>query len=163
MSIDGKWTPESTVVRLRPKATLLFFPAIIFIAVCGAVGWFIFQLPESWEQLLLVSAALLIILLFSVFPLLRWLANQIVITNRKTLSQRGVLSRHIREVKHVEVSSVQRFQSFWQRMNNSANFLIETVNGTSLLLKNVPGPDLFQAALDEQQAKAKRSALMHSV
>ncbi len=163
MSIDGKWAPESTIVRLRPRATLLIFPAIIFIAVCGALGWFFFQLQESWEQLLLISGALVVILIFSIFPLLRWLANQIVITNRKTLSQRGVLSRHIREVKHVEVSSVQRFQSFWQRMNNSANFLIETVNGTSLLLKNVPMPDLFQAALDEQQARAKRSALVHSV
>lgn len=163
MSIDGKWAPESTIVRLRTRATLLIFPAIIFIGTFGAVGWFIFQLPESWQQLLLVSGALLVILIFSIFPLLRWLANQIVITNRKTLSQKGVLSRHIREVKHVEVSSVQRFQSFWQRMNNSANFLIETVNGNSLMLKNVPMPDVFQAALDEQQTKAKRSALVHSV
>jgi len=68
----GVPTPELKVAQFRSHARRLFWPALLVIAVAGAVGYFYGNLPAPFENWMLLTAAAVVLFFLALWPFLAW-------------------------------------------------------------------------------------------
>lgn len=160
---------ERVVARLRPHGRALFWPSVVLIAVVGAVGYFQGSFAEPWQNIALLAGAALVILLLWLLPMLAWLGKRYVITTRRIILRTGFFVRVRQELLHSRGYDVTVRQNGMQSMFRSGTVLINTGLDQPVVLNDVPGADLVQAALHDlmerslnpiaarRQAEASRS------
>lgn len=160
---------ERVVARLRPHGRALFWPSVVLIVVVGAVGYFQGSFAEPWENIALLAGAALVILLLWLLPMVAWLGKRYVITTRRIILRTGFFVRVRQELLHSRGYDVTVRQNGMQSMFRSGTVLINTGLDQPVVLKDVPGADLVQAALHDlmerslnpiaarRQAEASRS------
>jgi membrane protein YdbS with pleckstrin-like domain len=137
------------VARLRPHARALFWPTVALVADIGAVSYFAGSFPEQWMNLLLLAAGAILVLLLFVFPVLRWSAQNDVITTRRIVIRSGVLVRSRQELLHSRGYDVTVRQTGLQLLFRSGDVLINTGLEHPVVLKDVPNAELVQSALHD--------------
>ena len=141
--------PETVVARLRPHSRALFFPTVALLADVGAVSFFAGSFPQAWMNLLLLAVGALLALLLFVVPVLRWSAQNDIITTRRIVIRSGVLVRSRQELLHSRGYDVTVRQAGLQLLFRSGDVLINTGLEHPIVLKDVPDADLVQAALHD--------------
>lgn len=141
--------PETVVARLRPHSRALFFPTVALLADIGAVSYFAGSLPEPWMNLLLLATGGLLALLLFVVPVLRWSAQNDVITTRRVVVRSGVLVRSRQELLHSRGYDVTVRQAGLQLLFRSGDVLINTGLEHPVVLNDVPNAELVQSALHD--------------
>ena len=141
--------PEVVVARLRSHARALFFPSLLLIAVVGAVSYFAGSFPEPWQNWALLGGGALAVLLFFVLPLLSWLGRNYTITTRRIVLRHGLLVRSRQELLHSRGYDVTVRKAGLQLVFRSGDVLINTGLERPVMLRDVPGADLVQAALHD--------------
>jgi len=144
---------EQVVVRLRPHARVLFWPTLLLFAVCGATGYFFTNLPEPWQNTLLIWVAVVAVIVGCLLPLGFWLTHRYTITTRRIIFRRGFFVRTRQELVHSRGYDVSVRQNWLQSLWRSGTVRIDTGLEHPLLMKDVPNPELVQQVLHE---------LMHS-
>ena len=142
---EGEWV----IARLRSHARELFWPTVLLLAVCGGVGFGYGQLPEEWQNLAILGAAALLVLVGCVGPYSRWLARTITITNERTILRSGVLVRSRQEVRHARVEDVILRRGAVQMLFGTGDVLLDTGGARPAVLRDVSSPKLVAAALDD--------------
>jgi membrane protein YdbS with pleckstrin-like domain len=137
------------VARLRPHSRALVFPTIALLADIGAVSYFAGSLPESWMNLLLLAAGALLALPLFVVPVLRWSAQNDIITTRRVVVRSGVLVRSRQELLHSRGYDVTVRQAGLQLLFRSGDVLINTGLEHPVVLRDVPNAELVQSALHD--------------
>lgn len=142
-------SPEEVVARLRPHARALFWPTVALLVDIAAVSYFADSFPEQWMNLLLLAGGALVALLFFVFPVLRWLAQNDTITTRRIVIRSGVVVRSRQELLHSRGYDVTVRQAGLQLLFRSGDVLINTGLEHPVVLKDVPNAHLVQSALHD--------------
>jgi len=149
MSSTENRVPEAVVARLRPHGRALFWPSLALIAVLAAAGYFYGSFDESWQNLAVLAAALLLALLLWLLPLLSWLGRHYTITTRRIVLRSGFFVRVRQELLHSRGYDVTVRKHALQSLFRSGDVLINTGLDHPVVLRDVPGADLVQAALHD--------------
>lgn len=139
---------EHVIARLRPHARALFWPVILLLAICAAVGYFGNQFAV-WENLLIIAAGGLAAVLFFLLPLVNWLSKRYTITNRRVIVRRGLFVRQRSQVLHSRGYDVTVRRTMLQAAFRTGTLLIETGSDRRLVLRDVPRATLVQSALND--------------
>ena len=142
-------TPESVVARLRPHGRALFWPTLALLLIVAATAYFFGRFPEDWENLALLGVAALLALLLWVVPLLLWLGRNYTITTRRIILRSGFIVRVRQELLHSRGYDVTVRKNGLQSVFGSGDVQINTGLEHPVVLRDVPGADLVQAALHD--------------
>jgi uncharacterized membrane protein YdbT with pleckstrin-like domain len=141
--------PERIVARLRPNARALFWPSIVLIATCGALGYLAGEFGEVWENVLLWSTAAAIVLLLFLLPLAFWLSKRYTITTRRIILRHGFFIRVRQELLHSRGYDITLKRNWLQSAFRSGDVRINSGLERPVVLKDVPKADTVQRALND--------------
>lgn len=122
---------------------------MLLIAVVGVAAYALAVLPELWQQLAVVGAATLIVIVGVLLPFLAWLTRRTAITTRRTIIRSGVFVRVRQELLHSRGYDVTVRRTWVQSAFGSGDVRINTGHERPFVLRDVPKPELVQAALQE--------------
>ncbi len=148
-SPDTARVPEVVVARIRSHGRALFFPSVALIVVMGFTAYFFPTFPEVWQNIAVLSAALLAVLLFWVLPLFAWLGRTYVVTTRRIVLRHGFLVRVRQELLHSRGYDVTVRKNWLQSTFGSGDVEINTGLDHPVVLRDVPEADLVQEVLHD--------------
>ncbi|MDM4762734.1 PH domain-containing protein [Galbitalea sp. SE-J8] len=141
--------PETVVAQLRPHARRLVLPAVVLVAVSGAVGYLSGIVEEGWQQLALIGGAALVVVLLALAPFLVWLGTRYTITSRRVVVRTGGVVRVRQELLHSRGYDVTVRQSAGQAIAGSGTVEINAGLDRPVVLRDVPNARLVQEALND--------------
>ena len=113
--------------------------------------------PSMWRSNpLLFIAYLGLILLFGIgliFLLVWWIKSKnttLIVTDKRTILQQGLLSRYTNEVMHAHIRNIQVQQSMMERFFNTGTIKIASA-GTGdieITVSGIPAPNRIKAVID---------------
>jgi uncharacterized membrane protein YdbT with pleckstrin-like domain len=130
-------------------------PALVFLITVGLATYLaalISQQPwHSYGWLALAVVAVVLVVWFTVAPLLRWRCTHFVITNRRVLVREGVLTRTGFEIPLNRITSVHFRQTVFERMLGCGTLSVESASDEPLDFEDIPNVHrvyglLYQAA-----------------
>jgi len=122
---------------------------VALLAVFGATGYFYGSLPEPWQNIALLAAAAVLVLLLWLLPLASWLNNRYTITTRRIIFRHGFFVRTRQELLHSRGYDVTVRQNWLQSLAHSGDVLINAGLEHPLVLKDVPNAALVQQVLHD--------------
>ncbi|WP_187976741.1 PH domain-containing protein [Mycetocola sp. JXN-3] len=130
---------ERVVARLRRHARFLILPALIFIALPGALVFGISRFPTGPEFWMVVGGAIAVFVFLVLWPYLVWLNRRSTITTRRVIMHRGFLVRERREVFHSRGYEIATRRGPIQALSGSATIVLTAGTDRPLVLVSVPG------------------------
>lgn len=150
MPPPGAPAEELLIARFRGGARGLFWSALLLIAVCGATAFFFDNLPDGFQNWMLLAAAGLLVLLGVVIPFLVWLSRTYTVTTRRVIVRHGLGARQRREMSHVRGYSIGVRRGIGQRMWGGGTITLSNGLDAPLSLVNIPNVTLVHEALADQ-------------
>jgi uncharacterized membrane protein YdbT with pleckstrin-like domain len=140
---------ETVVRSLRPHWRRVAIPVALVPITVGLASYGWFALPDNSARKVLryviLAAAVVILLWWSLRPFLFWLTTRYVITNRRVLMRNGVLSRTGRDVPLTRVNDVSFSRTLIERFFGSGTLTIESAGDRGqVVLKDVPKVEVVQ-------------------
>lgn len=152
---------ETIIYQLRPHWRALIAPAIVVIVLAFAGTWLFFFTDSAIVRWIVVGAGVVILVLWVILPLLRWLTTQYVFTDRRIILRRGLITKQGRDVPLAKVNNVSFNQSMLGRIFNFGELQIESANSDgSLFIEDVPNVEDIQRdvyRLQEEDDVRRRS------
>jgi uncharacterized membrane protein YdbT with pleckstrin-like domain len=152
---------ERVIHNLRPHWRKVAFPVILVPIVVGLASYGYFKVRHHTGghilKYVILAAAVIILLLWSVRPFLFWLTTRYVVTDRRVLMRNGVLSRTGRDVPMTRVNDVSFKRTIIERMFGSGTLVIESAGERGqVTLNDVPHVetvqrDIYRLVEDENQ------------
>ena len=140
-------TEEHTVARMHASGRRLVLPVLALVVLAAAAGYLPGKLPEAWQNQALPFALGALALLLGLVPFLAWLSRVYTITTRRVVVRSGVLIRTRQELLFTRGFDVTMHRGPLQRLAGSGDVAIDSGADEPLVLKDVPGAPLVQAAL----------------
>lgn len=163
-------TDEKVVKHLHPHWVTLVGPVLILLVVAAAASFGIAATPageaQTWIRLAILIAAAVILVVFTLVPVLRWVTTHYVITSHRVMFRIGVLNRQGKDVAFPRITDVAYRQSLWDRIVNAGTLTIESAGeGPAQVLDNVPNSDRIQQLInhlvEEDSDRRARDAGRH--
>ncbi|WP_317451767.1 PH domain-containing protein [Microbacterium sp. NIBRBAC000506063] len=107
---------ERLIARFRGHGRRLFWSALLLIAVSGATAYLYGNLPEPFEDWMLLAAAGALVFFGAVLPLLIWSSRSYSITTQRVIAARGIGARNRRELSHMRGYTIAVRRGILQRM-----------------------------------------------
>jgi uncharacterized membrane protein YdbT with pleckstrin-like domain len=142
-------TPEAVIARLRPHGRAMFLPTVALVAIALAAGYLYGQFDESWQNLSVIGGGVVLAVLLWLLPLLAWLGRHYTITTRRLVLRSGFFVRVRQELLHSRGYDVTVRKRALQSLFRSGDILVNTGLDHPVVLRDVPGADLVQAALHD--------------
>jgi len=152
---------ERLVLRFHPHWKTVLQPLLILAATVAALLVVLIVLPSGsyaiGVRLALGALALLIIVMFTAVPLLRWRTTSYELTTRRLRLRMGILSRRGRDFPLMRISDVSFAQGLLDRLLGCGRLIVESPGEHGqLVLTEIPRVQhvqsrLFQLVEDEQQ------------
>jgi uncharacterized membrane protein YdbT with pleckstrin-like domain len=143
---------EEVVAHLHPHALSVFWPVVRLLLVVGAASFGMAMIPVGRNQgvfrLVVLGAAVLLLFVAVVRPLLRWRTTHYVITTHRLLFRTGVLSRSGRDIALGRITDVSFSQTLWERIIRSGTLRITSAGEGATVLRRVPGSERVQQLLN---------------
>ncbi len=150
MPPPGAPAEELLIARFRAHARRLFWSALVLIAVFGATAYFYNNVPDGFENWMVLAAAGAAVLLFVVLPYLVWLSRTYTITTRRVIVKDGLGARRSRELSHVRGYTIAVRRGVLQRIWGTGTITLSNGAGAVLKLVNVPSVSLVHETLVDQ-------------
>lgn len=145
---------EHVVAHLHPHWKALIRPVLVLIlAVAAVVAGFVL-LPSGTAGTIgayvIAAVALVLVLVFSLWPYLVWRTTHYLFTNERVLLQKGVFSRDRRDIPLSRINDHSMNQRFVERLLGCGTLTIESAGerGQSVLV-DIPGVEKVQTTLYE--------------
>ena len=140
---------EKLVLVLRRHVKVLFVPFLIFVAVAVLIG-LSFLLPGHPVATIVVAAVGVVVLLkWSVWPLVVWLNTTYAITTRRLVIRTGVLSRSGHDMPLSRLNDVSFSHNLLERMLGCGTLVVESGGEQGQLkLDDIPKVELVQRTLN---------------
>jgi uncharacterized membrane protein YdbT with pleckstrin-like domain len=144
---------EQVVKHLHPHWITLIFPTLIFLVSAAAVGFVAAVRPDGTTgQVLLIAVAavaVIVVILWSLVPFLRWRTTHYVLTTHRVLIRVGILSHHGRDIPLTRVNDVSFEQSLWERMIGAGTLMVESAGEAGQqILKDIPHAPAVQQLIN---------------
>ncbi len=117
---------ESVVMHLHPHWKSVVGPFAILIASLVGMGLVWWWNPGEVVTLIFAVIALALIVVFWLWPFMKWRATHYVFTNERVITRTGVFSRDMENIPLNRVSDVASHQSFFDRLIGSGTLIIES-------------------------------------
>ena len=155
MGLPPDYGDEQKVLAVRPAlfrakpfstAGLLLLP----LAVLAGMYFGGVNLSQTWAWATLVGLLAASILIIGVWYVSHSVAKSLLITNKRTVERRGLLSRSSDEVLHDHVRNINVKQSFIERVFNVGAIGIASAgqSGTEIEMNDLPNPDYIKEVID---------------
>ena len=142
---------EQVVLHLHPHWKALFLPVVWFVLALAAV--IALAIFASWGTILLLIAAgvaLVVVLVVTVWPWIKWRTTHYVFTNERVIMRSGVFSRSGRDVPLGRVNDVSFSHSLFERMLGCGTLTIESAGERGQVqLNSLPDVEKTQSVLYE--------------
>jgi uncharacterized membrane protein YdbT with pleckstrin-like domain len=144
---------EQVVKHLHPHWITLLWPTLVFLVVAAAGGFGAAVIPDGGAQLPLriaiLAVALIIVIVWSFVPFLRWRTTHYVLTTHRVLIRVGILAHHGRDIPLTRINDVSFEQSFWERLIGAGTLMVESA-GTDgqQVLNNIPHAPAVQQLIN---------------
>ena len=154
---------ERLVARFHPHWKTVLRPLLILAATVAGLLVVLIVMPSGSAigvRLALGALALLIIVIFTAVPLLRWRTTSYELTNRRLRLRAGIISRRGRDFPLMRISDVSFAQGLLDRLLGCGRLIVESPGEHGqLVLTEIPRVQhvqsmLFQLVEDEQQRLA---------
>ena len=144
---------EQVVVHMHTHAKALILPAIVLIIVGAAVGvaWALIPAKFSpYGQAAAAGIGLLLMILWSLIPFLRWRTTTYTITNRRLITRSGILNKIGKDLPLMRINDVSYQRSLMDRMLGCGTLNIQTASeGGTIVLTDVPDVERVHVAMTE--------------
>lgn len=140
---------ETVIVRLRRHGRRLVPPVLLLILLAAASGFWVGALPEAWMNWAAGLGAIAIALLLGAGPVLAWLNNRVIVTDRRVIVRHGFLVQRRAEVPISRVREVRSRRGIVQRVFGSGDVELLVGADEPTILRDVPAPALLVDALQE--------------
>src|SRR5215469_6578515 len=166
MAGDGDLSEgEHSVLLLHPhwKTVLLPFLLLVLVVVVAAVV--VAVIPHNKmqgdERIAIGVVALLVALIWTGIPFLRWRTTTYELTNRRLRLRKGILSRTGRDFPLIRISDVSFSQGLLDRVLGCGRLVVESPGEHGqLVLSEIPRVQAVQATLfqlvEDEQARLAR-------
>lgn len=144
---------EKVVRSLHPHWLTVFFPsvaAVIIVAAAIVVAW-LTPATSGWDiaQWVIVAIAVVLLIIFTVVPFLRWRTTHYVVTTHRVMVRRGVLSKSGKDIALSKITDVSFHQSIWDRIVGAGSLHIESAGDSpDENLENIPHSNDVQQLLN---------------
>jgi uncharacterized membrane protein YdbT with pleckstrin-like domain len=137
---------ETIQFEMKPHWRALIWPILLLIIVAG-LSAFLTTITAMWFPFNLVFAliGLIVIVVWSFIPFLRWITTQYVFTNRRIIIRRGLLTKQGRDMPLSKVNNVTFEVSFLGRILNFGRLIIQSAGeDAGLEIEDVPNVEVIQ-------------------
>jgi uncharacterized membrane protein YdbT with pleckstrin-like domain len=158
---------EHIVLTLHPHWKTVLVPFLILVAVVIVAAVLVAVIPHNRlqgdERIAVGVVALLIAIIWTGVPFLRWRTTTYELTNRRLRLRRGILSRTGRDFPLIRISDVSFSHGLIDRLLRCGKLTVESAGEHGqLVLTEIPEVEkvqatLFQLVEDEQQRLARES------
>jgi uncharacterized membrane protein YdbT with pleckstrin-like domain len=150
----GPRAGEEVLLDTHPHWRTVFWPVVLVPLVIGAASYGIFSVPggsfQAGLRWAIVAVAALVLLAWSARPFLRWQRTRYVLTDRRLVLRRGVLSRRGRDLPLRRVADVSFEQSLGERAFRCGTLVVESSGEHSQLkLRGMPRVRAVHAELND--------------
>lgn len=150
MPPPGAPAEERLIARFRSQARGLLWSSLLLIAVCGATAFFYDNLPDGFQNWMLLAVAAVLIVVGVVIPYFVWFSRTYTVTTRRVIVRQGMGARKRREISHVRGYTIGVHRGILQRMQGTGTITLSNGMDTALQLVNVPNVTLVHEALADQ-------------
>ena len=145
---------EDVVHELRPHWKVLVRPALALVLVAGAAGFGVGFVPEGryqgYGRIAVVVLGLLLVVVWSVLPWLRWRTTVFVLTTERLITRRGILARTGRDIPYSRINDVSFEHSALERLLGCGSLVVESAGERGqVVLTDIPHVERIQRELYE--------------
>ena len=142
---------EQVVLSLHPHWKALFLPVVWFVLALAAVV--VLAIFTGWgmiPMLIVAGVALVLVLVVTVWPWIKWRTTHYVFTNERVIMRSGVFSRSGRDIPMGRINDVSFSHSLFERMLGCGTLTIESAGERGQVqLTNLPQVEKTQSVLYE--------------
>jgi uncharacterized membrane protein YdbT with pleckstrin-like domain len=156
---------EQSVLILHPHWKTVLMPFLLLVAVAIVAAVLVVVIPHNKlqgdERIAVGVVAVLIAIIWTGIPFLRWRTTTYELTNRRLRLRRGILSRTGRDFPLIRISDVSFSHGLLDRLLRCGKLTVESAGEHGqLVLNEIPEVEkvqatLFQLVEDEQQRLAR--------
>ncbi|MBO9523815.1 MAG: PH domain-containing protein [Nocardioidaceae bacterium] len=143
---------EHVVWSTRTHAKALLLPALVLIVAAG-LGGYLSSLPDDNKKIwlsLIWGIALVVVLVYSVWPFLNWLTATYTVTNRRLTTHKGVISRTGHDIPLSRISDVSYEKGLLDRILGCGTLVVSDASEQGRVqLPDVPQVEKRQLALSD--------------
>ncbi len=127
---------EKVVFTAHSHWKNLVVPVLVTLAVGTLAVWALIALvpdtqAQAWQRWTISGVALLLVVIFGIWPMLTWWASTDTLTTRRLISRRGVLSREGKDLPIDRVQAVSYRRTLIDRMLGCGTLVVQTAGETS--------------------------------
>ncbi|HEX3787298.1 MAG TPA: PH domain-containing protein [Pseudonocardiaceae bacterium] len=142
---------EQVVVHKHPHWKMLIFPIFLFLVVVGA-GAYLAALAgkQQWHLIAwiaIVVVALVLIIWFTLNPLLRWKTTHFIVTTDRVMAREGLLNRTGMDIPLSRINSVRFEHGLIDRMWGAGTLIIESASDEPLEFDDIPHVEYVHSLL----------------
>lgn len=150
MPPPGAQSEEFLIARFRSHARRLTWSALVLIATFGATAYFYDNLPEPFENWMLLSAAGAVVVFLVLVPFGVWYSRSTTVTTRRVIVHQGIGARQRREMSHARGYTISVRRGPLQRLWGTGTITLSNGVDTPLRLANIPSVTLVHETLADQ-------------
>jgi uncharacterized membrane protein YdbT with pleckstrin-like domain len=139
---------EKLVLVLRRHIKVLFVPFLIFIGVAALIGASLLIPAQPWASIVVAALGVIVLLKWSLWPLVVWANTTYTITTRRLIIRTGVLNRSGHDMPLSRLNDVSFSHSLLERMLGCGTLVVESAGEQGQLkLDDIPKVELVQHTL----------------
>jgi membrane protein YdbS with pleckstrin-like domain len=142
---------EYVVLSVRSHGKALIWPVVVFVVVVGAVITALMLKPNH-SALALAAAvvAVPVLVLWSLFPFLRWISSTYTVTNRRLITRHGVLTRTGRDIPLFRINDVAYEMGLIDRLLGCGTLIIsDATEKAGVVLPDIPNVEQVQLQISD--------------
>ncbi|SDB87922.1 PH domain-containing protein [Sanguibacter gelidistatuariae] len=145
---------EYVVLNLRTHVKALFVAMLVLVVTVVAGVILALMAPEGSAQQglrwAILGVAVVIILLWSFMPFLRWITSRYTITNRRLITRSGIITRTGRDIPLYRINDVTYEKDLLDRLLGCGTIIIsDATDKAGVVLHDVPRVEKVQVQLHE--------------
>ena len=141
---------ETIVFSTRTHVKALLVPALVLIVVAGAAGYGLASVDNEVLRWVIAGVALLVVLVYTVWPFLTWLTATYTVTNRRLTTHQGVISRTGHDIPLARISDVSYEKGLIDRLLGCGTLIVSDASEQGRVqLPDVPQVERRQLQLSD--------------
>ncbi|MFL6022271.1 MAG: PH domain-containing protein [Marmoricola sp.] len=141
---------ESIVFSTRTHVKALFVPALVLIVVAGVVGYALSQVDNQVLRYVIAGVALVVVVVYTLWPFLKWMTSTYTVTNRRLTTHQGVISRTGHDIPLARISDVSYEKGLLDRLLGCGTLIVSDASEQGRVqLTDVPQVEKRQLQLSD--------------
>lgn len=139
---------EEVELDLHPHWKVLVLPVFWALIIVGAAGYVVGQWHNDIGRKVIIGVAVVALLVWCLWPYLKWFSTQYVVTNKRVVIRTGVFSRNGRDIPMTRINDVSFHHNFFDRLLGCGTVTVESAGERGqVVLTEVPHVEEVQRTI----------------